>query len=208
MSKRLYIWTRDLHLYLGLFVSPFLLLFAVSVFFLNHARTPVDATSTAKVTIHDLRIPSGIEEAQGMERVHRAAEILAQVGVTGEINFIRYVPKERRLVIPVVKPGVETTIDLNVEARTATVSRRKTTTWETLSYLHRSPGPHNVAIRGNWFWTQVWRWFSDATVYVVLFLSMTGIYLWAVLRSERKVGLILLLAGAISFGGIVYVVIA
>lgn len=128
--------------------------------------------------------------------------------MTGEINFIRYVPKERRLVIPVVKPGVETTIDLNVEARTATVSRRNTTTWETLSYLHRSPGPHNAAIRGNWFWTRGWRWLSDATVYLVLFLSITGIYLWAVLRSERKVGLILLLAGAVSFGGIVYVVIA
>ena len=54
----------------------------------------------------------------------------------------------------------------------------------------------------------MWRWLSDATVYLVLFLSITGIYLWMMLRSERKAGLILLLAGAISFGGIVYVVIA
>jgi len=208
VPKRLYIWTRDLHLYLGLFISPFVLLFAVSVFFLNHARTPIDATTTTRVMVHDLQVPAGIAEAQGMERVHHAAEILAQVGVTGEINFIRYIPKERRLVIPVVKPGVETTIDLNVEARKATVSRRKTTTWETLSYLHKSPGPHNAAIRGNWLWTRAWRWLADATVYLVLFLSMSGIYLWVALKSERKVGLILLIAGAVSLGGIIYVVIA
>ena len=208
MPKRLYIWTRDLHLYLGLFISPFVLLFAVSVFFLNHAPTPIDPPMATRVTVHDLQVPSGIEEAQGMERVHHVREILAQVGVTGEINFIRHIPKERRLVIPVLKPGVETTIDLDVEARTATVTRRKTTTWEALSYLHRSPGPHNAAIRGNWLWTRAWRWVADATVYLVLFLSMSGIYLWAALRSERKVGLILLIAGAVSFGGIIYVVIA
>jgi hypothetical protein len=208
VPKRFYIWTRDLHLYLGLFVSPFLLLFAASVFFLNHGQTPVAAATTTTVTAHGLQIPSGIEAAQGMERLHQASEILAQVGVTGEINFIRYVPKERRLVIPVVKPGVETTIDLNVEARTATVTRRKITTWETLSYLHKSPGPHNAALRGNWLWTRVWRWLADATAYLALFLSISGIYLWAVLRSERKIGLILLIAGAVSFGGIIYVVIA
>ena len=32
MPRTFYIWTRDLHLYLGLLVSPFLILFAVSVF--------------------------------------------------------------------------------------------------------------------------------------------------------------------------------
>ncbi|HUQ92004.1 MAG TPA: PepSY-associated TM helix domain-containing protein [Bryobacteraceae bacterium] len=208
MPKRFYIWTRDLHLYLGLFISPFVLLFAVSVFFLNHARMPLAAATPDKVITYNLQIPSGIEQGQGMERVQRAAQILNQVGVTGEINFIRYVPKERRLVIPVVKPGVETTIDVDLEARTATVTRRKTTTWETLSYLHRSPGPHNVAIRGNWLWTRVWKWVADATVYLVLFLSMSGIYLWAVLRSERTIGLTLLIAGAVSFAGVIYAVIA
>jgi len=208
VPKLFYIWTRDLHLYFGLFVSPFVLLFAVSVFFLNHGRTPVNGTTTTQVAVDDLQVPFGIEEAEGMERVRRAQEILKQVGVTGEVNFIRYIPNEHRLVIPVVKPGVETTIDLNVEARTATVTRRETTTWEVLSYLHRSPGPHNAAIRGNWFWTRAWQWLADMTVYLVLFLSMSGIYLWAVLRAERKVGLVLLLAGAVSFGGIVYAVIA
>ena len=35
--KRFYLITRDLHLYLGLFISPFVLLFAISVIFLVHS---------------------------------------------------------------------------------------------------------------------------------------------------------------------------
>ena len=204
----IYQWTRDLHLYLGLFVSPFVVLFALSVFFLNHARSPADSTPTNTTTVHNLRIPPGIEETQDMERVRQVREIIAQAGVNGEINFIRYVARESRLIIPVQKPGIETTVDVDLERRTATVSERKTTAWERLSYLHRMPGPHNASIRGNWFWTRAWRWLADATVWLVLFLSISGIYMWAVLKSERKVGLVLLLAGALSFGGMVYAVIA
>ncbi|MBI3465018.1 MAG: PepSY-associated TM helix domain-containing protein [Planctomycetes bacterium] len=208
MPGRIYLWTRDLHLYIGLFLSPFVVVFALSVFFVNHPRRSSQEPTVASATIRDVQIPAGIEEAQGRERVERAAQILAQVGVAGEINFIRYMPTEHRLVIPVLKPGVETTIDLNVETRTAKVSQRRTTISETMAYLHKSPGPHNVAIRGNWFWTRAWRWLADLTVYSTLFLSTSGIYLWAVLKSERKVGLMLLVAGALSFFGVVYAVIA
>lgn len=204
----IYQWTRDSHLYLGLFVSPFVVLFSLSVFFLNHARSPAQSRPTSTTTVHDLRIPPGIEETQDMERVHLATEIITQAGVIGEINFIRHVARERRLIIPVQRPGIETTVDVNLETRTATITERRTTAWERLAYLHRMPGPHNASIRGNWFWTRAWRWLADITVWLVLFLSVSGIYLWAVLRSERRVGLVLLLAGAVSFGGIVYAVIA
>jgi uncharacterized iron-regulated membrane protein len=35
MSRRFYRVTRDLHLYFGLFISPFILVFAVSVFYMS-----------------------------------------------------------------------------------------------------------------------------------------------------------------------------
>jgi SAM-dependent methyltransferase len=76
-----------------------------------------------------------------------------------------------------------------------------------IELLHKMPGPHNVAIRGNWFATRVWRWFADATIYLTLFISMSGIYLWYVLKAERKIGLTLLTAGALSFFGLIYAVI-
>jgi len=36
-------------------------------------------------------------------------------------------------------------------------------------YLHKMPGQHNAAVRGNWVWMQLWRWLADSTVYLVLF---------------------------------------
>ena len=51
--------TRDLHLYLGLFISPAVLRFAVIVISLVHAWIPGAAQEPATRTAHDLQIPSG-----------------------------------------------------------------------------------------------------------------------------------------------------
>ena len=53
----------------------------------------------------------------------------------------------------------------------------------------------------------LWRWFADAMVYLTFFLSLSGIYLWLALRAERRIGVTLLAASAISLAGIVYAVI-
>jgi hypothetical protein len=55
---------------------------------------------------------------------------------------------------------------------------------------------------------RVWRWLADATVYLVIFITASGIYLWTVLRSERRTGIALLVAGAVSFFGVVYALVA
>jgi hypothetical protein len=50
----------------------------------------------------------------------------------------------------------------------------------------------------------VWRWMADATVYLILFISLSGVYLWYALRAERSVGFFLLFAGALSLFGLAY----
>jgi hypothetical protein len=203
----LYRWTRDLHLHLGLFISPFVLLFAASVLFLNHGKVVTDAW-TSVVIVEDVQIPDGLDAAAGPAAVARAQAILPQVDLTGEIGFTRYVARTGHFVFPVSKPGLEANVDVDLRTRSATVSRRITTSWEALAYLHRMPGPHNVNIRGNWVGTRVWRWFADATVFLLLFLTVSGIYLWYAIRAERRVGVALLTAGAVSLAGLMYVVLA
>jgi hypothetical protein len=204
--KRFYRWTRDLHLYFGLFISPFVLLFAVSVLFLNHGKVAVGVPDNPDV-IRGVRIPPGLERTQGPEAVDGARDILSQVGLTGEVGFTRYVARERRFSFPVSKPGIQATVDVDLVAGTAVITRRKAGFWETLAYLHKSPGPHNAAIRGNWMWTRVWRWLADATIYLTMFISVSGIYLWYALKAERRVGVALLTTGAVSLCGLIYAVI-
>ena len=59
-------------------------------------------------------------------------------------------------------------------------------------------------IRGNWFYMRLWSWLADATVYFTLFLTVSGVYLWYVLRAERKIGVLLLASGAITFAGLAW----
>jgi hypothetical protein len=201
-----YRWIRDLHLYCGLFVSPFILLFAASVFFLNHAKVATDRATSVE-TVQNLSIPEDIESARGPAAIIGAKQILQQVRGTGEIGFTRFVAKSRHFVFPVSKPGLELTVDVDLDARSASVSRRETTVWEAMGYLHKMPGPHNVAIRGNWIATRAWRWFADVSIYLTLFISLSGIYLWWVLKAERRIGLALLGLGSLTFFGLIYAVI-
>jgi hypothetical protein len=208
MKKRFYRVTRDLHLYAGLFVSPFVVLFAISVFALVHPSGSAPATSAVRPVrpVRNLQVPAGVENLSGRARVDAVRSLLDQAHVRGEIGFIRYSPNEHLLSIPVSVPGRETTFDLDLETRIATITERDTGIEDVLILLHKAPGPHLADIRMNWFPMLVWRWLADATVYLVLFISMSGIYLWAVLRSERRVGIAMLIAGAVCFLGMVYAI--
>ena len=126
------------------------------------------------------------------------------MNVPGEIGFVRHLVKEQKFIIPVSIPGRATTVGINLATLEAMVTTRETGLADALVTLHKSPGQHGPDIRMNWFYMKAWRWFADATVYLSLFISVSGIYLWYMLRAERRVGAILLFAGALSFFGMVY----
>jgi hypothetical protein len=206
MGKRLYVVTRDLHLYAGLFLSPFVLVFAASVVFLVHGTPGISPAGTPR-TVQGIEFPADLERLTGREQVDAVRPVLDTLGVRGEIGFVRRVAREHRLVLPLLVPGRETTVELNLAARSATITQKNTGLADAMVYLHKMPGPHNAALRGNSAPIRVWRWLADATVWLTLFLSLSGIYLWTVLRAERRIGLALIAAGAFSFFGLVYAII-
>lgn len=205
MRGRFYRLTRDLHLYVGLFISPFVLVFAISVFFLVHSWLPriASETSTTRV-VSTLPLPGDLQTLSGRPLIDALKPTLEKAGVRGEVGFVRNMVKEGRLIIPVTIPGRETTVSISVASREATIVTRETGLADALVTLHKSPGQHGPSIRMNWFFMRAWRWMADATVYLILFISVSGVYLWYVLRAERKVGFILLFAGALSFFGMAY----
>src|SRR5512141_200330 len=196
---------RDLHLYFGLFISPFVLVFAVSVFFVVHSWLPKIAseTSTTRV-VSSLPLPGDLQTLAGRPLIDALKPALEKADVRGEVGFVRHMVKEEKLIIPVTIPGRETTVSISIASGEATIVTRETGLADALVTLHKSPGQHGPNIRMNWFYMRAWRWLADATVYLTLFISVSGIYLWYVLRAERLVGSILLFAGALSFFGMTY----
>ena len=205
MRGRFYRLIRDLHLYFGLFVSPFVLVFAISVFFLVHAWLPRlgSAVPTTRL-VSDLPLLGNLQTLSGRPLIEALKPALEKAGVRGEIGFVRHLAKEENLIIPVTIPGRETTVTINLDSFEATIVTRETGLADALVTLHKSPGPHGPDIRMNWFFIRAWRWMADATVYLFLFVSFSGIYLWYILRAERRVGLLLLFAGGLTFFGMAY----
>ena len=147
-----------------------------------------------------------MQKLSGRPLIDALKPTLARMNVPGEIGFVRHLVQEEKLIIPVSIPGRATIVSINLASHEATIVTRETGLADALVTLHKSPGQHGPDIRMNWFYIKAWRWFADATVYLTLFSSVSGIYLWYMLRAERRVGSMLLFAGAVSFFGIVYVI--
>lgn len=125
MSKPFYRLTRDLHLYFGLFLSPFVLVFAVSAILLVHSWPPGGSgKGSVDPTVTDLTLPADLEVLSGRPRLDKLRPVLDLLGVAGEVGWVRHVPKEHRLIIPVSVPGRVTTVTLDVTSREASVEWR------------------------------------------------------------------------------------
>src|SRR5882762_3825900 len=121
MRGRFYRLTRDLHLYLGLFISPFVLVFSISVFFLVHAWRPRIAleTSTTRV-VSTVPLPGDLQTLSGRPLIEALKPALEKADVRGEVGFVRHLVKEEKLVIPVTIPGREMTVSISIASREAT----------------------------------------------------------------------------------------
>src|SRR5689334_8941849 len=126
MRGRFYRITRDLHLYLGLFSSPFVLVFAVSVFFLVHTWLPKmgSETSTTRV-VSPLPLPVNLQTLSGRPLIDALQGPLEKAGVHGEVGFVRHMVKEEKLIIPVTIPGRETIVTIDIASREATIVTRE-----------------------------------------------------------------------------------
>ncbi len=202
--KKYYQLIKDLHLHIGLLISPLIILFSVSVLVLNHnfidwqedwqdwmfsVNNEVDKTIEFNVPANDLG------------KIDYAKDILNQINISGEIANI--FKDSIQIYIPVTKPGHRISIRADLTSGIAYIHREHTNLWKKLIWLHKKPGPHNAWISGNWVYTKIWGSTIDLFVVCLLFTSITGITLWYYLQNERKIGLIALLIGFISIASLI-----
>jgi len=190
VSTRFYQWTRQLHLYFGLFLCPFVVIYAVTTIMLNHRWHFEGEVEKTSVTVQ-------LEE--GLEDAAQGEQVLRQLGVSGE-TFVRRLPKQNALRISAAKPALNVAITVDLDTQIAQVEHRRPGFFGAMKSLHFSPGPHKT--KGvTWFFSRLWAWTSDTVVYLLLFITISGIYMWAVIKAERKAGLIATGLGCLCFVG-------
>jgi len=193
MSKRLYRWIRDLHLYVGLTISPLVALYAISTLLMVHHwfppegdRLPVYADVPVVVDLTDEPVPM-------------ARSVLRQTGLTGEIGSVWFEQDPKRIRFQVLKPTETTTVVIDQATNLASAEHQQMGVRRATSFLHVMPGPHLVKIRRNWVWVRIWGWTADAAAYLLLFAAASGVYVWLYAKAERRAGIAFLAVGAAVF---------
>ena len=190
-------FVRKLHLYVGLFISPFILIYSFSVLALNHERllnqfVPVTMLPDFKTKLDN--IPYDISD------LAIAKAIIRKLGIDGEVDFIS--KGESFISFPVIKPGLNTWIRINTLNDSVYITREQQGFIRAMSYLHKMPGPHNENIRGNSMAIKIWRVLTSVVVYVLFFLMISGVFLWYFLKIERNMGLFALAFGIFLFASL------
>lgn len=190
--KRYHAYVRTLHLYFGLFISPIVLIFSISVLVLNHAQyfndlRPKQTRGPMQKHLEHFQVRSS--------DLLTAKSIIQELEINGEIDWIT--KTDTTFSFPVTKPGSGKWISLSLKTGMVDITENDAGIFKATVYLHTMPGPHNAAMRGNSFFMKVWRILTDAFVYIVLFLSVTGVFLWYFLKPERTLGIYMLAAGFI-----------
>lgn len=200
--KRYYPPVRSLHLYIGLFLSPFILIFSFSVLALNHVgwlnkKNPVLQTPVIKTKID--KFPHDTSD------LNIAKAIISKLRIDGEIDFIS--KRENHFTFPVTKPGLKVFVDVDTLTKDVVINREIEGALRATNYLHKMPGPHNEKIRGNSPLLKLWRVLADMVVYLLLFLSASGGFLWYFLKVERNLGILAIVLGAVTFSGLLLLIL-
>jgi hypothetical protein len=192
----------NLHILSGLFISPFILIYGFGVLTFNNEGllnrlAPVKRLPEIKTKLDS--IPYGKTD------LATAKAVCKKLDIVGEVDFIS--KWKGHLSFPVNKPGLRTTININTSNDSVSVSRELMGSLRAMSYLHQMPGPHNENVRGNSIFLKFWRVLTNAVAYLLLFLTTSGVFLWLILKSERKMGLLVIILGSVTITCLIFLIL-
>lgn len=193
-SGRIKEWNRKLHYYLGLYFLFFLWLFALTGLLLNHgswAFAEFWTNRTIATSDHQIQVP-----ASG-RALDDARQIMEQLGIAGEIQWVAVQPSAAQLDFRVTRPGVFFDIKTDVTNARATVQRTEVNAWGIMRALHTFTGIRMNDARNerDWVLTTLWALSMDAVAVGLIALVASGVVIWYQSRAQRSAGLIALASG-------------
>ena len=192
-------WNRRLHYFIGLFLLFFVWLFAFTGLLLNHPKWtfanfwPTRKQTTFEREIH--RPPAASDTAQ-------AQNILAQLGLTGEIEWTSARADSSRLDFRAGRPGHTFEIKADLDGERATVQRIDVNGWGVMRTLHTFTGVRAGDARNqrDWILTKIWAFSMDAVAVGLLMMVFGSYYMWWRLPRKRAWGMVALVSGWMTFG--------
>ena len=184
-------FVRRAHLYTGLFLLPWVIMFGVSTIPINH-QSPESALWTHLAEHRfDAPVPASSENLRPLGR-----QMMNAAGLEGGYYVYRVNPRQ----IQAGHPRFLGPIRLNyfLDEQRLVVEQRPFSLRPFLSGMHTRGG---YDMGG--FWDSVWAFFVDVVSVGLILWIASGIYMWWGLPSTRRWGWLALGAGAICFAVII-----
>jgi hypothetical protein len=126
-------WNRKLHYFVGLYFLFFLWLFAFTGLLLNHSSwTFAEFWPNRKVSTFERRI----QRHSSSGDLEQARDMMRQLGIGGEIEWITARADNARLEFRANRPGQNFDIKADLEQGRVTVSRTEVNAWGIMRILH------------------------------------------------------------------------
>jgi hypothetical protein len=184
---------RRIHLYAGLFLAPWVLMYAVSTIVMNHRALFRDKVGTGpqwqQRSEHSFQ---GAFPADASPQL-QARTILAWLGMEGAFNA-RWQPNQRSLVIQRQRLVDPVRITFTPSDNRVVVEAQPAKTSALLERMHRRRGFEQDQAADD-----IWAFIVDAFIVTLLFWVISGFILWWQIKTTRKLGLAFALGGAALF---------
>ena len=187
--------TRMVHNYVGLYFLLFIWLFSVSGLVLNHPQWAAAQFWKARdehTVVRTFHAPPVTAD------VALATDLMAQLGIVGEINETRRTGDSTQFEFQVVKPGRVIRVQARLDSAHARVTEIRLNNWGVLDALHKFTGVtmDDPTRTRDWILTRVWSLSMDALAGGLVCLVLSGLYLWYRRPGRQRWGLVTLMAGA------------
>jgi hypothetical protein len=194
-SENLIRWNRKLHIYAGLFLLFFILLFSFSGLLLNHGQW---------------KFASFWQERKESEKVIRIAipsprdssaligYLMKELNITGEISEVRSNPES--LSFRVARPGLIRNITADLKTGGCIIKEMEFNWWGKIRSLHTFNGSDKAhpEVKPNWSVTRLWRLTMDIVAIGLIFLCQSSWIMWSKVRKNYPAGFIFLIMGIIG----------
>lgn len=185
---------RRTHMYLALFLTPWVLMYTVSTFVMNHREWflslyggPPPAAVFERETTYDGTFPGGA----GPRQIGR--QILQSLGMDGAFTASRRM-KDDAIVIQRLDPITPRRLTFEPATKKLTIEKIP---WESRGFLlrmHRRRGYQDGYPLEN-----TWAFSVDLFIAVMIFWILSGLWMWWEMKLTRRTGGLFLLAGAALF---------
>jgi hypothetical protein len=194
--RRVSVFLRRTHLYLGLFVTPWLMMYALSTLVFNHAAQ-VDRFYQRLYGPHSNQYV--LERQLSYDRTFpqqttlrtQAEEILTDLHLTGSFGVETAAD---RLVITRRDPWIPRRITFDPGTHRLVIERQNSRLATFLTTLHTQVSYANRLPR-----IKAWALSVDVTIATMLILMFSGLWMWWELKVTRLLGSLFLLLGVLLF---------